>query len=783
MRRRASGASAGAGESTPLVGARDANTNARRTTTTTLAAGVLVVFLCALGIAQYANTGDRAYDAAPPRVSSSTLGAKSMTTTRDAARLGDPISDLQDLTQQFENYLNAATAPFNQAKSTLNTVVSQVASLPDKVGDVKDKVADMVDDVGDAVEGFVEDVFAKLFPTDADAFVNKIGSVFSSAAALGDEESPRFTEAAALGAIIRELNQDVLRERLRGRLYANYVPQLGAHYEKAARLGCSALTADTTEEEAAMLGCTPLKSLTNVCYDAPMRELLPEEALSQEYAMPWPEKLGDSPFAPGIMSVGFPTAEWQTCAGVSKFNIPKEVATELIRAFRLFFGALFDGITEGAKEFATDAKNSIMVPVNAIDEQVQVVGNHVDSAVSAINSATSAFGRRRLLSDEESHKLHSKIQSHSATLGTLAEHVDITYNHHMRRIEDHVLLKIEKIREILLQDPLLEDPKSLESFPHYHTHLSFRREKDRASLGSASEELASARSALTNAMQALKNTEFEISVTSDLEVALEVDIATSAFTQGDFMDTATSKMKKPIENPYMMSKTVMLQFGFYLNFNFGIGFKLPYFAKADAAVHLGYTFAVPDMKIGIAAKDGNFQMIFDPPKPTLTRDGETASISAHLQVGAELEIPIVQVELCWAGAICAGPKLYFAQGAQVGLDAFAAVMGAAPPECFQGETTLQTGFSDFEYTNKPASCTLSGSGFAAGIGAYYQVPKPDASVKLTTVVSTPGSVKVPDLDLYESSMDDGFYTRGALFTPVCASEIKEGTPAPPESCE
>ncbi len=790
MRRNAR-AGEGAAESTPLVASRfatregRANTNAIRA----FAVAVLVAVLCVMGIVQYGYTNNGVDDAYGARFASATLGdVPKSTTTTDAAALGDIISDLKDLTNKFKNFLTSATAPFNSAKSTFDQVVSQVGSLPNKVVGVKDKVGDMVDEVGDAVSGFVEDVYGTLFPTDAAKFVQKISGIVGATAELGGEEGPHFAERAGLGAIVRDLNQDVLREQLRARLYKDYVPQLGAHYEHAAKLGCSSLPKDTSEHEAAKLGCVAISSLTKVCYEAPMRDLLPEEAFSAEYQMPWPEKLGDSPFAPAQMSAGFPTAEWITCAGLEKFNIKTEVATELIKAFKLFFGALFDAITDGAKEFATDAKNAVMVPVNAIDQQVQVVGQHVNTAKDAITQATSVFGRRRLLSEEESHNLHSKVTSHAATLGMLTEHADFTYNHHMKRIEDQVLLQIEKIREILLQDPLLEDPRSLESFPHYQTNLDARRAKilaehDEASLGAASDKLASARTALSNSMQALKNTEFEIAVTSNLEVSLEVDVSVSAFTQGDFMDMIMSKMKSPIDNPYIMSKTSMIGYGFYVNYAFGIGFKLPYFAKAEGAIHLGYTLSVPDMKVGIAANNGQFQVLFNPPVPVLTRDGETASISAHLQIGAELEIPIVQLELCWAGAICAGPKMYFAQGAQIGLDAFAAAMGAAPSDCFKGETTLQTGFSDFDYPNKPASCTLSGSGYAAGIGAYYQVPKPDASVVLTTKISQPCTVDVPDLVLYKSSSDDGFFAQAALFTPVCASNIQSGSPPPPESCE
>jgi hypothetical protein len=748
-----------------------------------IAAVATVGVLCTVNVFHVGRVGTGGLWGVEQRFETAARGSATTEETNDEpAHLGLSLSELENKAKEFTNLFNAGKAPFKQATDSFNNLAWWVRSgLLTNVNSMKQDITGFPDWIGESVGDLVEGVFKKLFITDAGDFVNSIATKFSSSAAadLGSagDVSASFEERSAMGSIVRKLNQDVLREQLRAKLYPNYTPKLGSAYEKAATLGCSSLSADTSAHEAAKLGCVPISSLTKVCYEAPMRDLLPETAFELEYSMPWPEKLSDSPFAPMEFKVGFPTAEWETCAGIEKFVIPTEVATKLIAAFRLFFGALFDAITDGARDAAVQAANSMMVPINAIEGQINVAKGHVDTAANSVSRVTNIFnGRRRLLSTTESENLHAKLKTHSESIATLAAHADLTYQAAIKRIENDVLFKIEKIRQILIKDPLLEDPKSFEFFPDYNKHFAAR-----LGGGPASEKLSSCREALIGAMQALKNTEFEAAITSNLEVAVKAELSASAFMSGDFMDSIASKMKKPVQNPYMLSKTQMLGYGFYVNMAFGIGFKLPYFAKAEGHAELGYTLKVPNMKLGVKSENGQFNVLFNPPKPAIERDGESASVSAHLQIGAELEIPIVQIELCWAGAICAGPKMYFAQGAQVGLDAFAAAMGAPPADCFPGETTLAAGFSDFEYPGKSSKCTLSGSGFAAGFGAYYQIPKPDASVILTTTISQPCTVDVPDLVLFSSSKEDGFYTQGAVFDPVCASSITGSTP-PPQQC-
>merc|ERR1712159_23507 len=658
--------------------------------------------------------------------------------------LGNIISDLQNAIKRAQDTLNAGKNAFNQVGSAFNSLGSEIDSFPDKLNGVKNEVGKLVGSITDKVEGFVDEVYGKLFPTDAGAMVSDIAGKFMPAASLGEQrEGSHFEDISAIGSLVRKLNQDVLREDLRQVLYKGYVSKLGAAHKRAAELGCNNLPANTTDNEAAKLGCTSIKSLSKVCYDAPMRDIFPESAFSHEYEMPWPKKLGDSPFSPAQIDVGFPSASWETCAGINKFNIPPKVATDLIEAFRLFFGALFDGVTESAAEAATEAKNAIMVPINSIDGQITIIKNHVSTAQKHMASISKAFGRRRLLSEEEVAEHHHKLRQHAEALAASIAHADFAYKSHMQRIEDRVLLGLENIRELLILDPLLRDPKRMTAFPDYDALLEKRAKKMGVKHDSAARG--------------------------------------DAFVQGDFFKAIMAKTKKPIDNPFMIRKTVMVAYGFYLNLAFGVGFKLPYFAKAQAQTKLEYGLSIPDMKIGIKSESGKFSVYFDPPKPVLKQDGLAASVSAHLQVGAELEIPVVQLELCWAGAICSGPHVYFSQGAQIGMDMFAAAMDN-PPQCFDGETTLQSYFTDFDYPNKPAACSLTGSGVASGIGAYYQVPKPDALVKLVTTLSAPCEADIPDLVLYESSKEDGFSAQGQIFSPQCVADIKSGSAPPPDKC-
>ena len=142
------------------------------------------------------------------------------------------------------------------------------------------------------------------------------------------------------------------------------------------------------------------------------------------------------------LMLGFPPPRGKRALASTSLTFhPRLPQISLKRA--LFFGALFDGITESAAEAATEAKNAIMVPINSIDGQITIIKNHVNTAQRHMDSISKAFGRRRLLSEEEVAEHHHKLRQHAEALAASIAHADFVYKSHMQRIEDRVLLGLE----------------------------------------------------------------------------------------------------------------------------------------------------------------------------------------------------------------------------------------------------------------------------------------------------------------------------------------------------
>ena len=96
--------------------------------------------------------------------------------------LGNIISDLQNAIKRAKDTLNAGKNAFNQVGSAFNSLGSEIDSFPDKLNGVKNEVGKLVGTISDKVEGFVDEVYGKLFPTDAGAMVSDIAGKFMPAA-------------------------------------------------------------------------------------------------------------------------------------------------------------------------------------------------------------------------------------------------------------------------------------------------------------------------------------------------------------------------------------------------------------------------------------------------------------------------------------------------------------------------------------------------------------------------------------------------------------------------
>jgi hypothetical protein len=81
---------------------------------------------------------------------------------------------LRDNINRVENLFNAGKNAFNQVGAAFDDLSRDIQSFPGKVNGVKNEVGKLVGTIGDKVEGFLEEVYGKLFPTDAGSMVNDI---------------------------------------------------------------------------------------------------------------------------------------------------------------------------------------------------------------------------------------------------------------------------------------------------------------------------------------------------------------------------------------------------------------------------------------------------------------------------------------------------------------------------------------------------------------------------------------------------------------------------------
>ncbi|CEF99056.1 unnamed product [Ostreococcus tauri] len=502
---------------------------------------------------------------------------------------------------------------------------------------------------------------------------------------------------------------------------------------------------------------------TLFCYNIPIDEVFKPDLLNVEYKMPWPSKMGDSPWAPATLKAGFPVARWEACAGLLVFDIPKALATDLLNVLRSFFKTVFDEIKQDALGAVNDIKAEIMVPVNEaanLAASAKVVATKVKGEVDdLINSVKSISGKRRRLLSKSDVTIHEDalheatstlLDSHYRSITTVLSHASEIYDTRMRELEKKVMRSLESTRVALIEDPLL-------------LKASTRSELERSAAALGGNPLLDASkkasAALDTAMQAIKDSHVKVGVQAGMKLQFRLDAKANAFKSGDLLDLVDGKFP----NPYQTRHNVMLGFGFYLDVLVSAKLSLPYFARLDAQAVLEWTLKVDELEYAIELVDGKVNIITKEPRLKLERYG-AASIAVDMQVGLILEIAHVDVKLCFAGVACSGPESAMTQGVYAGLDMFAAVAVGNPVD-FEGTTSLSAYFSDFEYSKE---CTLGEkSTFATGIGAYFEVPKTEAKVDIVTSVLSDDLQLEPVHTLKLIDTTGGVFARGEIFPMQC----------------
>jgi hypothetical protein len=613
--------------------------------------------------------------------------------------------------------INNAKSAVTTTINDINTVINDLTTaIPNKANEIASKIEDISKSIPDAVNKVVSQLISEAFPADADKFLSQIMGVLKTAS-LGASS----TEAGS--RVVNSKNDHFSTVLAHGRVRAMIRDALGR--EK---------THIPSEEQAADLGgkCgTPELSIS-----LPLDDILPASVVDLSYDMPWPKKLGDSPFAPATLTAGFPDPSWTMGFEISEFSFPKKVATGILDAFMAFFKPLFQSIGDGVLVAADEVTDSMMSPIDALKSSVNAAKDTANTVKSKLNSVTQSLSGRKLLSDEmETHAEHLRAV-HAATSAhlTYAENV---HDQFLDRVEHLVLLQVAKVRTALLEDPWLEKPDTISQFPHMH-----------AQLGDAvlQEAADAAKQELIDAMQALKDFTMKAVLFTRLHVEFAVEAQASAFKSGNVLDlvkglptSASFEVELPV--PYTP---------FTMKMSLGADLSLPYFLQAEAKGEFSYSVDVTGMEVGIQVADGTFNAVLPDPKVELT-PYLNAQLRAHAQVGLVVTVNDITTQLCMPGMVCSGPKMTAEQRMYAGADMAATVNNQGTQAC----SALSAKFNDnFEYddayrSKRCSSASFGGVECSVVVGAYFQIPKTDIDVVLKTDVDIGGvSICVPDVQLY-----------------------------------
>lgn len=612
----------------------------------------------------------------------------------------------------IKNAKSAVTTTINDINDVINDLTT---AIPNKANEIASKIEDVSKSIPNAVNKVVNELISEAFPADADEFLSQITGALKT---------------ASLGASSAEAGSRVVNGK------SDHFSTVLAHNRVRAMIRDALGREEThipSEEQANLGGKCGTPELT---ISLPLEEILPASLVDLSYDMPWPKKLGDSPFAPATLTAGFPDPSWTMGFEISEFVFPKKVATGILDAFMAFFKPLFQSIGDGALDAADEVKDSMMSPIDALKSSVNTAKDTANTVKSKLNSVTQSLSGRKLLSDEiETHAEHLRAV-HAATSAHL-KYAENVHDQFLDRVEHLVLLQVAKVRTALLEDPWLEKPDTITQFPHMHAQLGDAVLQDAAD---------AAKQELIDAMQALKDFTMKAVLFTKLHVEFAVEAQASAFKSGNVLDlvkglptSASFEVELPV--PYTP---------FTMKMSLGADLSLPYFLQAEAKGEFSYSVDVTGMEVGILVTDGTLNAVLPDPQVELT-PYLNANLHAHAQVGLVLTVNDITTQLCMPGMVCSGPKMKAEQRAYAGADMAATVNNQGTQAC----SALSAKFNDnFEYDDayrakRCSSASFGGVDCSVVVGAYFQVPKTDIDVVLKTDVDIGGvSICVPDVQLY-----------------------------------
>ena len=612
--------------------------------------------------------------------------------------------------------VNSAKSAVTDTVNDINGVINDLTTaIPNKANEISNKIGSIATSIPNAVEKVVSQLIKEAFPADADKFISEITGVLKT---------------ASLGANSAQAGSRVMNGKS-----DHFSTVLG--HDRVRAMIRDALGREQTHipsKESANLGgkC----GAPELSISLPLDEYLPDSVLDLSYDMPWPKKLGDSPFAPATLKAGFPDPSWTMGFEISEFSFPKKVATDILEAFTAFFTPLFQSIGDGVVDAAGEVKDSMMSPIDTLKASVNTAKNTAYTVKNKLNSVTQTLGGRKLLSDEIETHMHHLRTAHVATSAHL-EYAENVHDEFLDRVEHLVLLQVAKVRTALVEDPWLEKPHTIAQFPHMHAQLGDTVLQQGAD---------AAKQKLIDAMQSLKEFTMKAVLFTRMHVEFAVEAQASAFKAGNVLDLVKGL---PASASFEAEMPVPLT-PFTMKMSFGAELSLPYFMQAEASGKFSYSVDVTGMEVGIQVAGGSFNAVLPDPQVQLTPYLD-AKLEAHAQVGLVVTVNDITTQLCMPGMVCSGPKMTAEQRVYAGADMAATVNNQGVQAC----SALSAKFNDyFEYDDayrakRCSSANVGGIQCSIVVGAYFQVPKTEIDVKLKTDVDVGGvSVCVPDVQLY-----------------------------------
>jgi flagellar biosynthesis/type III secretory pathway protein FliH len=640
---------------------------------------------------------------------------------------------LSAATKAYDESVGALNSVKNAVDGTINdinTLVNELTSgIPTKANEITSTITDSLKQVTTVVGVLVQSLIDEAFSADADKVMQQISSTFS-AASLG---SARVSKTKSYDHFARVLHEDRVRERLRKALRGEKYESLSQHSDDV-DFSIEKNSAATPSVDIAHLGssCAAPKLELSL----PLENYLKEDAIDLSYDMPWPNKLGASPFAPATLKAGFPDPSWSIGFEVRDFGFPKQVATDILSAFRAFFEPLFNSIKDGVADLTNDAQKQILTPAQSLTSAVNTAKDTAVGVKNALNSVKNALNGRKLLSDDDALEHAEHLQRLHTSVSAQMDLVQLQHESFLNDVEDHVVLYVAKIRTALAEDPWLERPDTMAQFPHLH-----------ASLGGPLQDGAdSAKTKLIRAMAGLQDFTMTSVLYMRMHLEFKVEAEAEAFKAGDVLDLATGVPKSAeFEAEFPIPYTP-----FTMKSKFAATISMPYFLQAKASGTFGYSADLEGMEIGFTVSNGQINAVLPEPVISLTPE-LNANLEAHAQVGLVTEVTEMTTLLCLSGMVCSGPTTTAEQRLYIGADMAAqAVVGSAA-----GCGSLNAEFNDnFQYTvdyieSKCRTASFGGVNFAIGYGAYVQIPKTELSVVLKTEVDIQGvQICVDDVPLY-----------------------------------